>query len=296
VRSIRLAVIASAAVAFVAPAGRADSPPPCAFDIFVQHGGATTDVTNTPTACEFNPDWSANGKQLVFDHTGDVQTLWTADLGSGAVGPLPGAPGGANNAAYSPDGRTLAFDRFFTGDSTVYLLPSGGGFPVPAVQDAADPDWSPSSQRLVYWRPSDGSIRTIDLASGDEGVVAGPGAQLCGNFECGVAWSPDGRYVAYSPDGLRIKAVRVDPQGNAVGDPFLVFESPAGVFASQPAFSRDGHSIVFTSNLGENGRDELWRVTFPDGVPALVPTTSQFSYDPALARAGDELAYAGSTP
>src|SRR5207247_1929542 len=82
-------------------------------------------ITNTPSACEFNPDWSIDGERVVYDRIENgSQELYTTDLASGATTPVPDAPAAANNATWSPNGQWLAFDRFFAGDPTIYLLPA----------------------------------------------------------------------------------------------------------------------------------------------------------------------------
>lgn len=267
----------------------------CAFDIFVVDHGASSDVTSSPTACEFNPDWSSNGKRIVYDRLENgSQQLFVADLDAGTTAAVPGAPVGANNGSFSPDGRWLAFDRFFSGDTTIYLVAAQGGTPSPTVADAGDADWSPNSQRLVFSRPSDGSVRTIDLRTGDETIVAPAGFQGCPGFQCGVAWSPDGRYITYS-DGLAIWSVHVTPDGEPLGPPSLVTAS-GPYFQSQPAWTGNGRSIVFTSNRGGDGRDTLWSVSAAGGTPEeIAGIGSTFSYDPAVARGGGAIAYAGST-
>jgi Tol biopolymer transport system component len=294
VRGAIILALTFVAATAVGGRARADSTP-CGFDIFVLSDGEAQDITNTPFACEFNPDWSLAAKQVVYDQIeSGSQQLNVTDLRSGTTTPVVGAPSGANNGSFSPNGQSLAFDRFFVGDPTIYVLPSDGGNPHAVVADASDADWSPNSRRLVFSRPSDGSVRSVDLAGGSETIVAPAGAQGCQSFQCGVAWSPDGRFVAFS-DGFDIWAVRVAPDANPLGPPFLV--SAGGAFVeSQPAWTANSQSILFTSNLGADGTDSLWRVPLTGGAPERIETPSQFSFDPAVARGGAAVAYSGSTP
>lgn len=293
-----VAAAAAAALCVLAAGGAriaAADDPTCAFDIFVLRHGTTVNVTRSPASCEFNPDWSVGGGRLVYDRqAAGSQQLYTTEVATGATAPVPGAPDGGNNGSYSPNGALLAFDRFYTGDTHVYVLPADGGIPTPVVDDGSDPDWSPDSRSLVFERPSDGSVDVLDLASRAETQIAPPGTITCAGFQCGLAWSPNGRYVAYSPDGFSIWAVRVSPAARPIGAPFQV-SAGGPFFESQPAFTSDGRTLLFTSNLGANGRDQLWSVPVTGGVPSVVWTESQFSYDPAAARgAGGSLAYAGS--
>jgi Tol biopolymer transport system component len=77
-----------------------------------------------PFACGFNPDWSLAGKRIVYDRIeGGSQQLYVADLRSGTTAAVVGAPSGANNGSFSPNGHWLAFDQFVVGDPTIYVLP-----------------------------------------------------------------------------------------------------------------------------------------------------------------------------
>lgn len=291
---LSVAVALSCAFALGGARSAAADDSTCGFDIFVVQHGVTADLTRTPANCEFNPDWSIDGKRVVYDRTGVQQELFTTELASGATAPVPGAPDGANNASYSPNGSWLAFDRFYTQDKHVYVMPADGGVPAPVVDDASDPDWSPNSHSIVFERPSDGSIDVVNLATSAESQIAPPGTITCFGFQCGLAWSPNGQYVAFSPDGLSIEVVRVSVSGQPLSAPLRVTDG-GPYFESQPAFTGNSKTLLFTSNLAANGRDQLWSVPVSGGIPTVVWTDSQFSYDPAVARGGGELAYAGST-
>src|SRR5262249_24560229 len=161
----------------------------------------------SPAVCEFRPSWAPSGRRAVFNFS-DGSELSIVDLRSGITTRLAGTAGGTN-PAWSSEG-SIAFDRVFTGDTHAYLVSAHGGLPRAVRADAVDLSWSPDADRLAFVRPSDGSIGTAELDDEEETTVAPPGAQTaCLPIECGLAWSPNGKRIAYS-DGSNIWTIRVD--------------------------------------------------------------------------------------
>lgn len=56
--------------------------------------------------------------------------------------------------AFSPDGKTIAFVSDAGGSRAIFLLPAGGGIPLPLTReadlDAFAPAWSPDGEQIVY--------------------------------------------------------------------------------------------------------------------------------------------------
>ncbi|KAF0245752.1 MAG: tricorn [Planctomycetota bacterium] len=83
----------------------------------------------------------AHGDRVVFSCEGD---LWEAPLDGGEARRLTSAPGKEQHAAYSPDGKWLAFTADYDGSSDVYVMPSRGGEPRRLT-------WSPDAERVIGW-------------------------------------------------------------------------------------------------------------------------------------------------
>ena len=180
----------------------------------------------------------------------NVDELWSVPTGGGTPRRLTGGPADVA-PAWSPDGSRLAFLR----DGQLHVLAADGGEPEKVTDlplGAGAPVWSPDGERIAFTSPVDpgrpdrrqrpagrrrasttrptaagryGAIRSqlhvVDLASGDC-------RRLTDGDDAGQpAWSPDGRTVAFTPQGRRRQrphlphgrapARRRRPQGRATG-------------------------------------------------------------------------------
>ena len=126
--------------------------------------------------------------------------------------------------AFSPDGRTLAYQRGGGGTLEIWLSPVTGGTPVRLIapipllrpyQDA--PTWSPDGEWIAYLTNDAGDVR-LDKAR----IRTGEVVQLLKDpiVFTRPAWSPDGKWIACSSEqGL----VRVPSAG---GQPVLITADP----------------------------------------------------------------------
>ena len=287
------AVLAVAVALTLGPAAAADAASgPCGFDLYTLSGtGVVRQVTDTPRACEYNPSWSNDGKQIVSDHvlvddSGAFveQSLWITDVATGATTPLAGGEHG-NDGAWSPNGRLIAFDTV----ADVYVVDAQGGERALVTEGGAGAAWSPNSKRLAYAAFSDGSIQTIGLDGGSPTVVAPAGSTVpFSTLGYDVAWSPNGQLIAWS-DRANVFVVRVDAQGMPLGPPRqLTF---TGTWSGQPSFTQNSKQVVFHSGLGPG----LFVVDVDGGLPTplLLPATEV--YDPAVSNDGRFVAFAGRT-
>ena len=167
---------------------------------------------------EFDPAWSPTGDQFAFvtDRSGSIE-IWgrsrdgqwerpivtAADFGPSRTDTLA-------SLAFSPDGKTLAYQRGAQGTFEIWVSPATGGTPVRvsgadvAATDVRPwydaPTWSPDGEWVAYMKNVTGKLGLIKSRVGaSEAVDLLPFPLLFSR----PAWSPDGRWVAsLTDDGL----------------------------------------------------------------------------------------------
>lgn len=236
--------------------------------------GQVTRLTDTPEAGEFDAQWAPDGKALVndleaYDESGRLQhRLVTTHVATGSSTPVPSGTDG-NDAAWSPNGKWLAFDRSVSGeqyppfpmcfacDLSVYVMSPDGTTRL-VVDDALDPEWAPSSVRLVFNRPTSDSVWTVDLRGHETPL---------GVLGLTPSWSPDGHWIVYSREG-NLSKIRVTGSGAPHGSPVLLTTGGFTLNDWGPAWSADGATIYFTSNRG--GQSAIWSMPAAGGEPVRV--------------------------
>ena len=168
--------------------------------------------------------------------------------------PLTSFQGAEYEPAFSPDGKQLAFSWNGPKEDNydIYVMLVGTSTPVRLTTDPARdrcPAWSPDGRRIAFERfgPGKRSVMLMSALGGSEREVGQPA-------RIGVDWSPDGKYVAFTPipaPGGVESIVLVSPE---TGERRVVTSPRPGVNGDyQPRFSPDGKSLAFvraTSGIG----------------------------------------------
>ena len=84
-----------------------------------------------------------NKTEIVFSYSGD---LWRVSREGGVATRLTSGPGFESDAAFSPDGKTLAFTGEYDGNVDVFTVPAAGGVPKRMT-------YHPDADRVVGWTP-----------------------------------------------------------------------------------------------------------------------------------------------
>ena len=138
----------------------------------------------------------------------------------------------------SPDGRSVAFVSNRDGQWDVYVgLVTGGGL-VRLTNDInieERPRWSPDGTKLLFSRLNEAGIQDIWLTPAFPGTLR----RLVANASS-PAWSADGRQIAYSSANVIWGADADGSNARALSK-----LEPQPLFHDQPAFARDGKSLVF---------------------------------------------------
>lgn len=207
-----------------------------------------------------------------------VRHLWLADVETGRTRQLTRGKKSANDAAWSPDGRWMAFssDRE-GGKNQIFLIAPDGGEALQLTKSETGVGsfaWSPDGKAVAYLaaekQPEDRRnhfgdfevvrrdyahthLWTVDVAEALKAPAAGK--QLTKGKDFSVSafdWSPDGRRIAFSA------TVNPDLVQSGTADIYVLTLESGAVkkIVSQPGpdvgprWSPDGQWIVFRSAMG----------------------------------------------
>jgi len=178
------------------------------------------------------PNWSRDGKTLIFNRAGKLWSVPAAESDGAIPEATPIDIGNASDCTgshgLSPDGKWIAM-TCTTPDHPgrrVYIVSAAGAFVpaagaiVPATGGAprmvtTNPDsyfhsWSPDGKTILFTRPSHGSLNIFAISPGggeESALTTGTGVSDDPDF------SPDGRWIYFNSDragGMQIWRMRTD--------------------------------------------------------------------------------------
>lgn len=168
-------------------------------------GGAARRLTSAKDGFELWPSWSRDGKQITF-------VTWSdAELGRIAVVPAAGGaarvvtsqPGHYALPRFSPDGKTIAFERRegrgLTADNWsenpgVYRIATTGGAMTRVTKDGGTPQWGTSNDRLFFTATEKGKLQLVSTDLNGEAKRVHATGDLVSDYQV----SPDGSYFAFT--------------------------------------------------------------------------------------------------
>lgn len=187
------------------------------------------------------PNWSRDGKYLLFNRGG---RLYTIPVKGGEPKALD--TGEAlhcnNDHGFSPDGKWVAISNMAGGSSHVYVLPAAGGSPRQVTENGPSywHGWSPDGKTLAFCgqRAGNFDVYTIPAEGGEEKrLTDAPG------LDDGPDYSPDGQYIYFNSERTGWMQIwRMRPDGSAQEQ--VTHDDYADWFAHP---SPDGKWIVFIS-------------------------------------------------
>lgn len=254
-RAIRIArVLVLGAVAGAAVAAGAGAIRPS-----VQPAGREVRLTlaeGTSMAVAPSPD----GRRLAIDLLG---AIWTLPAGGGRATRLLEDGYDARWPAWSPDGRTLAFQAYRDGTWDLWTLDATGGIPRQRTWgpfDDREPHWSPDGARLAFSSDRGGSY-DIWILTLETGALARLTSHPANEFM--PAWSPDGREIVFVSDRAEARGIYAQPvaggserllraDARTLAAPAV---SPDGALAYVAVDGADAQLVVGGANLADPGED-----------------------------------------
>ena len=187
-------------------------------------------------------DVSPGGERVLLGARGDIFTLPAKE---GITRNLSQSPGiHERNAAWSPDGKYIAYFSDKTGEFEIYIqAQDGASHPVQLTSKADtypfDLLWSPDSKKIL-WNDKKFRLQYVDIQTKEVSLVEQSDAGEIYSF----SWAPDSKWITYSKPEIdnfdKIVLYNLATKAKT--------EITDGWYeSSSPAFSRDGKYLLFVS-------------------------------------------------
>ncbi len=179
-----------------------------------------------------DPAWSPDGRTLAYttDRAGKLD-IWLRDMPTGAERKLTAHKDAALSAAWSRDGKAIAFLDQNGSLHTVEVASGRIAQVFGAIWEPGKPTWSPDGKTLALaafkpysarFREGLSEILTVDLATGSATYQpVFPDKSLGTRGDDGPVWSPNGTALAFI-FASRLYTAPVDAKGVMTGPPRLL--------------------------------------------------------------------------
>jgi len=184
------------------------------YDLWVMNGnGSGQNPVVTTVAWDEYARWAPDGERISFSSTAQTEGVDNSEIfvrrSSGELVRLTFSTAEDQWADWSPDGR-IVYTEGFQGDSNwdIYTIPGNGGSPslwLGGPTCDVQPTWSPDGNWIAFLRIArdtngNGAIDFEDAGDVWVGQASGGGLRqlTSGMWTTTPAWSPDGRWLAFT--------------------------------------------------------------------------------------------------
>lgn len=227
------------------------------------------------------PALSPDGSQILLTKVdGPNRTIVRVDIATGRVDPVTQGPARDGQAAWSPDGRSIAFVRVEGDKSNIFVLDEGNQprrLSSPGGDDEL-PAWAPNGQQLAFVSHRGGLAELYVLNRDGGGVrqLTDRSADKMGDWR--PAWSPDGKSIAYTASRGNNEIWIVSSDG---ANPRNLVP-PAGKDDRDPVWTPDGEAVLFVSN--RSGAYQIYCYWLSTGSLEVLTAAPGGAFHPTVSR------------
>ncbi|HZV59294.1 MAG TPA: S9 family peptidase [Candidatus Eremiobacteraceae bacterium] len=230
-------------------------------------------VQLTQSGHDTSPSWSPDGKMLAFLSTRDGNSqVYVLRMSGGEPRKLTALSGGADIFRWSPDGKNIAFT------SAVY--PDCKDDACSSARDAEKEKnkvkahvyeqllyrhwthWYEGKRSHLFLMAADGTSAARDLTPGANYDV--PPDERSGPED--IAFSPDSQEICFTAVTDKVEAISTNGDlftvSTSGGEPKRITTNPG--FDGDPAYSSNGHYIVYRAQFTAGYESDRWRVMLHD--------------------------------
>jgi len=244
------------------------------------------------------PAISPDGKQVAFAWDGEKEDnldIYVKLVDAGTPLRLTSNPAPDYSPAWSPDARYIAFCRFISDYTEIWMIPALGGAERKLGESArcGGLSWSPDGRYLALAgknAPREPySIFLLSVEASDKRILTSPPTEYSGDLT--PRFSPDGKTIAFlrasSGENYEIYVLPVTSDGQPQGEPRRLTHDERIIFGLD--WTADGRRIVYSS--GQIFSTNLLTISASGGVPERLAVAGENPTALSISRSGSRLVY-----